>query len=133
MKLKSRRRRASIMFLTSFGDLAFLLNIFFMVASVFIREGHIRAKEARSPDIDQMREAVVSVVMDEKGQIWLQGQRCELQALESQVAYLITERKDKRVLLKIDKDQRQRDFGDVFFALSSAGADLVVLGQKEGK
>ena len=131
MKLKRRRRKAFLVPMTSFGDIAFLLIIFFMVASVFMKEAHIKVKEAASPDVDRA-ETTVSIVLDEAGGVWLQGHACPPDALESAVEALLQDKNDKRVAVKIDRDQLQEDFGPVLAALAGAGADIVMLGEKEG-
>ncbi len=130
MKLKRRSRKSAMVPLTSFGDIAFLLIIFFMVASVFMREQHISVTEAKSPDIDLV-EMAVSVVIDEDGNVWLDGQSCPKPALESQLSIVLAAKGDNRVLLKVDKDLRQSDFGDVIAQLASAGAEILLLGEKE--
>lgn len=130
MKLKRRSRKSAMVPLTSFGDIAFLLIIFFMVASVFMREQHISVTEAKSPDIDLV-EMAVSVVIDEDGNVWIDGQGCPKPALESQLSIVLAAKGDNRVLLKVDKDLRQSDFGDVIAQLASAGAEILLLGEKE--
>lgn len=129
MKLRRRPSRKVLIPLTSFGDIAFLLIVFFMVASVFMREQHIVVKAASSPDVDQL-EMAVSVVLDEKGNLWLEGKSCPKPALESQLSILLDARDDKRVLLKIDRNLHQKDYGDVIAKLADAGAEILLLGEK---
>ncbi len=132
MKRIRRSRKKALVPLTSFGDIAFLLIIFFMVASVFMREQHIKVTEARSPDIERV-EMAVSVVIDGEGNVWLDGKSCPKPALESQLAIVLEAKGDKRVMLKVDKDLRQKDFGDVIASLADAGAEILLLGEKERK
>ena len=131
MRLPKRKRRAPFIPITSFGDIAFLLIIFFVLASVFMKEKDIKAVLARSRDIEETESKIVSVVLDRKGELWLQGQRCAPAALESQVASLIGGLKDKSVMVRIDKDQAHETFEGVIKALSTAGADIILLGQRE--
>jgi len=130
MKLRRRARKKALVPLTSFGDIAFLLIIFFMVASIFMREQHINVTEAASPDIDLV-ELTVSVVVDEEGEVWLDGQSIPKPALESQLSLMLEGQADRRVMLKIDRNLRQRDFGDVIGILADAGAEILLLGEKE--
>lgn len=132
MKLPRKKRRAALVPLTSFGDIAFLLIIFFMVASVFMREGHIDVREAASPDIDKVK-ASLSVIMDREGELWIDGKKCPKPALESQVSAALMGREKQVVMLKIDKDRRQEDFGDVLRALAETDAEILLVGRKEGK
>lgn len=130
MRLVRRKKRAFLIPMTSFGDIAFLLIIFFMVASVFMKEAHIKVQQASSPDVDKAK-GQISVVMDTEGQVWLEGHSCPIEALESAVGAMLDDRADKSVMVKIDRDLPQKDFGTVLAALAEAGADIVMLGEKE--
>jgi biopolymer transport protein ExbD len=110
------------------GDIAFLLIIFFMVTSNFIKEAHVEIEQASAPDIDVIKESQVSVTMDKDGNLWLQGQPCPVQVLEEGVSALVAEREEKVVMLKIDKDLPNGRFGPVFLALSRAGAEIALVG-----
>jgi biopolymer transport protein ExbD len=133
VKLERKKAQAPYVPTASFGDIAFLLIIFFMVASVFMKEAHIEAKDARSPDVDKIEAPNISVVLDTKGELWLQGEKCTFDALEPSVAALLGDRADRTVAVRIDKDQLQKDYGRVLLGLSGAGADIVMLGQKEAR
>jgi biopolymer transport protein ExbD len=132
MKIKRPVRRMSFVPTASFGDIAFLLIIFFMVASVFMKEANIKIKPATSEDIDKVKTTPVSLVVDTEGKCWLQGEEFARDALEPELSVLLHDRLDKKVLLKVDKGQKQKDFGPVIKALSSAGAEIVLVGEKRG-
>ncbi len=127
-----KRNRLSIMVpVASMADIAFLLIVFFMLTSNFLKEGHVDIEQATSPDIEEIKESSISVTMDEDGQVWLQGQPCPIEALKGGVQVLIDDAEDKTVMLKIDKWLSQKDFGDVFLSLSNAGAEIALVGIKE--
>lgn len=110
------------------GDIAFLLIIFFILTSTFMRESYIKATPPSSPDVKRMKDAEVSISMDEKGQIWLQGTPCQLSSLESGVNALLQDKTEKLVMVKIDKSLTQSQFGPVLMALSNAGAEMIMVG-----
>jgi biopolymer transport protein ExbD len=131
MSVKRRKRMKALIPTTSMADLAFLLNIFFMVTSNFIKEGHIELAQPRAPEIESMKETQISVALDKNGDLWLQGKPCPVEVLEEGVKTLLAELGEKTVMVKIDKDARQEKFGPIFLALSRAGAELALIGQKE--
>jgi biopolymer transport protein ExbD len=133
VKIARPKRRAPYVPTTSFGDIAFLLIIFFMVSSVFMEESHIEVGLPASRDIDRVDEVPVSVILDRQGNLWLQGQPCAKEALEAAVAALISDSKEKRVAVKIDRDREQKEYGDIMLAIAGAGADIVLLGEKEAR
>jgi biopolymer transport protein ExbD len=117
--------------LASMGDIAFLLIIFFMLTSNFIKEAHIKVTPPASPDIEVLKESRVSLSMDEEGNVWLQGQPCPQALIESATETLLENQEDKVVVLKIDKGLTQEQFGPVLMALSKAGAEIALVGTKE--
>ncbi len=124
MKLSRHKRRAPFVPVASFGDIAFLLIIFFMVASVFMRESHIEVREARAPEIEDVEEIRVSIVMDRHGEVWLQGQPCPVGALAARVETLLGDSEQRRVTLKIDRERRHAEFGALMLALSEVAEAL---------
>lgn len=131
MKIKRICRRKPYVPTASFGDIAFLLIIFFMVTSVFMREKHIEVYEAKAVEVEKIAAKTISVVVDVNGEIWLQGDKCPFDALGPSISVLLEGNKEKVVMVKIDKDQSQENFGKVLLAVSSAGADIALLGQKD--
>ena len=115
----------------SMGDIAFLLIIFFMLTSNFIKEAHVNVEPAAAPGIGPMKESQVSVTMDKQAKVWLQGQPCPVEILEEGVTALLAEREDKAVMLKIDKEVNHEAYGPVFMALSRAGAEIALVGKTE--
>ena len=57
------------------GDIAFLLIIFFMLASNFMKTANVDMEEPSSSDLEQQEAAKQSVTMDRNGDIWFQGQK----------------------------------------------------------
>ncbi len=132
MKIKRPVRRMPFVPTASFGDIAFLLIIFFMVASVFMKESSIKIKPAVSADIDKVKSVPISVIIDSDGKIWLQGEEYAKDALESELTAVLRDKTDKEVYLKVDRGRKQKEFGQVLMALSNAGAEIVLVGEKRG-
>jgi len=131
MKLQRKQRPLSEINVGAFSDIAFLLIIFFMLTSNFIKEGHVKIEQAEAPDIETLEESSVSVSVDEAGEVWLQGSPCPMDILSRGVESLLEDRDDKVVMLKIDRNMPQEKFGEVFLELSKAGAELALVGKEE--
>ncbi len=114
----------------SMGDIAFLLIIFFVLTTNFIKEKDIELEQPESPDIEQMEETQVSVSVDENGEVWLQGDPIHVETLESEVAALVENKEDKAVMLKVDKNLKHSAYGPVVMALSEAGVEIALVGEK---
>ena len=112
------------------ADIAFLLIIFFMLTSNFIKEKDLMIKLATSSDIERLKPSLVSVVVDIQGNVLLQGQPCSTTMLESAVRALLAGKKQRIIMLKVDKDLPEQQFFPVLLAISDAEAQIALIGEK---
>lgn len=117
--------------IASMGDIAFLLIIFFMLTSNFIKNRSIELDEAHSVDVESLKKGQVTVTIDRDSVLRLQGEPCEATQLESGVLSLIQGMEEKRVELKIDKKTLKKVYLPVLMALSRTGAKVALVGQKD--
>ncbi len=114
--------------IVNIGDIAFLLIIFFILTSTFMRETYIKHTPPTSKDIARMKDTPVSVTVDSKGVVWLQGVRTNVETLDSGVSALLEGKKDKMVMVKIDKGLSHQQYGPVLKAVGGAGAEIALVG-----
>ena len=132
MMIKRKRRKMPMaVSVASMGDIAFLLIIFFILASNFAQEAHIDFDPAKSPDIEKMERSQVSVTIDKDGQIWLQGEECPVDLLTSGVEALLDAQDNKVVMLTVHRELPHDVYGAVFLKLSEAGAEIALVGEKK--
>ena len=116
---------------TSMGDIAFLLIIFFMLTSKFMQESHVKFEHAKSPDIQAIEDCPVSVILDENGGIWLQGQPCgSAEMMRLGVEALRGDKKDQKVILKVHKSLTAKQYTPVILELSKAGVKIAFSGER---
>ena len=127
--IERKRRKLPIMVpMASFGDIAFLLIIFFMLASNFVKEAHIELERVEAGNIEEVDPAPVSVTMDVDGVCYLQGAVQPIGSLESAVSMLIENAEDKRVAMTIDKNLVYKQYSEVQMSLVRAGATIIAIG-----
>ena len=68
---KRKRRRQIIVPVASMGDIAFLLIIFFLIASRLAQDKKIT--QPQSLDAVELKESVISVLIDENGHYYVNG------------------------------------------------------------
>ncbi len=131
MKLARKKRKLSIEIpVASMGDIAFLLIIFFMLTSNFMKESHVELEEAESVDVDTIKQTAISVAVDKDGAIWIQGKQAEIEQLQSGVESYMSSLNTKTVMLTIDKNLTHEQYGQVLMELSKAGAELALIGKE---
>ena len=112
------------------GDIAFLLIIFFMLSSNFIKETNVDLDEAESVDIVEIEQSSISIAVDKDAVIWVDGQECSLDSLQARAEEKLAAQNKKTVMLKIDKNLRHEQYGKVLMELSKAGAEIALVGKQ---
>jgi len=133
MKIERKKRVQPCVPMAPMGDIAFLLIIFFMLTSTFIHEAHLTVSLPESPDIERLGDGHLSVLMDQDGELWVQGHPCRLPDLAGILETELTSRPDDLITLKIDRAVRQDQFAPVLVSLSGTGARIAWLGDESNE
>ena len=128
MKLERKEQAEGKIDVGSFSDIAFLLIIFFMLASNFVKEAHIELERVQAGSIEEVEPTTVSVTMDADGVCYLQGAVQPIGSLEVAVSQLIEHAEDKRVAMTIDKNLVYKQYSEVQMSLVRAGATIIAIG-----
>ena len=134
MKRKRKRKGPIMMPIVSMGDIAFLLIIFFMVCSNFVKESNIEYKQPTAEDLDPVDKSGLSVAVDKDGEIYLDGKPVTgSEKLKSDLEKLLADKeqedvKGRSVLFKCDNRLPRDDFQPVLEAIVGAGGIVVAVG-----
>lgn len=131
MKMPRRRQTSVSVPLASMGDIAFLLLIFFILCSNFIKESNIKYEPPKSGDVKSVKEGKVSVIIDNKGDVYLQGMKMPSTDIADALESLLARREgeDARlVVLRCDKGVDKSVFEPVIDAIARAGGMIVAVG-----
>jgi biopolymer transport protein ExbD len=131
---KSRTRKKPVEPpVASIGDIAFLLIIFFVLTSNFVKETAIKLEPPKSDVIDQIEDSQVSVAIDHEGDVFLNGSKTTAKALEGQLGALLKEAtnpKARTVFLKCDQNIEKHVFEPVIEAIAGAGGRVAAIGEE---
>jgi biopolymer transport protein ExbD len=124
MTIRRRKKIKMMIPLASMGDIAFLLIIFFMLVSSFMKNT-MEFDPATSDDVRDLPPAELSVVLDKFNRLWLQGIEITPNELAPAVEVLVGDRRaDSRVHLSIHKELKRKDYMPVIEALSETGVPV---------
>jgi biopolymer transport protein ExbD len=133
--MKKRRKKKNVINVpvASMGDIAFLLIIFFMVASHLSRERH-NLEQPRSLDAIKLKETQVTVTIDVSGNYFLQGRQVyHSDDIEAGVKILLENREteqERTVIFKCDKNITRERFIPVIEAIVKGGGLVGAVGDK---
>ena len=111
-----RHRRAGRMSLTPLIDCVFILLVFFMLQTNFLRPRAIEFAQSAGSAGASTDTTTIAVELQASGAIWLNGAESSLEGLRSYAA-AITEPAQTRVMLAVDPDvvlQQAVDIMDLF-------------------
>ena len=131
MAIRRRKKPSLVLPLSSMGDIAFLLIIFFMLASNFMQTANVDMEEPKSVELEQQEPAKQSVTMDRNGAIWFQGQQVPAREVTDALKALVEADKDLTVHVSIHQGLTHKDFNPLIQAVSESGAKLILTGQPE--
>jgi biopolymer transport protein ExbD len=117
------------------GDIAFLLIIFFILAS--IPKGEVSLTHPETDDLSEIERTGISVVMDEDGQCFFQNnpEPVPVEALTGLIKGHFAspdQNENRRVVVEIDRNLPYEVFKDVYSAVSEAGGIVVARGIIKG-
>lgn len=119
MSVRRKKRPVAVALTTSMGDIAFLLIIFFILASIPKSGRDLTLAEA--PGLGEL-EGTLTVTMDKNSTCWLNDAEITVEGLETAIRNELIKRKEsKLVIVKIDKSVPEASFIKVITAVSSAG------------
>lgn len=129
-----RPRRTATVPIAAMGDIAFLLIIFFMVCSNFAKDAGLRLEPPAAPRLDELRESMIAVAIDEEGRIFLQGTLvANAETVEAALTRLFGEGASaakRTVLFRCDKFTDRAVFEPVLEAIAAAGGIVAAVGEQ---
>ena len=131
MAIRRKKKPNLVLPLSSMGDIAFLLIIFFMLASNFMKTANVDMEEPVASSLEQQEAAKQSVTMDREGAIWFQGQKVDARELPDLLKPFVEADKNLAVHVAIHKGLTHKDFNPLIQAISECGAKLILTGQPE--
>jgi len=131
---RQRKKREFAVPTASMGDIAFLLIIFFMVCSKFSQDVAIKLKPPTAPGLSELSAAVVTISIDEDGQVWIQDKQIpDAEAVEWGVRGLIKDKqgaKGRTVMFRCHKSIGKEVFEPVLEAIAKGGGLIAAMGEK---
>ena len=118
--------------ISSMGDIAFLLIIFFMISSNFIKEASVELKPPRAADLEPIKESPIAVAIDENGMFYIQGNQVpDSEAIEWGVRALVADKETQEgrtVMFRCDQSIQREIFEPVIDSIAKGGGLIAAMG-----
>lgn len=130
MKIQRKRVQANVSSAAT-GDIAFLLIIFFLILARVQDDSHLKWEPASGTNIEQVKNARASVVIDLDKQTYLNGGQIGVGQLEDELDKLLAEDPERAVLLKVHREATAIYYEPAIEAISEAGGTVYHILKKE--
>ena len=111
-------------------DMTFLLLIFFMVTTSFVKETGIVVMRSTAATAEVKEHGTVMIGVDTEGQVYMEGKKIDLRSVRSLVERALAEDPDAGVVVVADRNSNTGDVVKVMDQCRLAGAQNVSLAAK---
>ncbi len=128
-----RRRRRTIfeeegeINLTPMLDIVFIMLIFFVVTSSFVKESGVDVSRPSASTAVRKQQGNIMVAITRDDQIWIDRRRVELHAVRAQVERLHAENPEGEVVIQADRNSRSGLMVQVIDQARLAGVENVAI------
>jgi len=110
--------------MTPMLDIVFIMLIFFIVTATFVKETGIEVKKPMA-EMAQKNTAIILVAISEQGQIWVEGRRVELGAVQGVIARLYAENPKGSLSIQADEEAPAFHIVDIITEAKAAGVENI--------
>ncbi len=114
-------------------DMVFLLLIFFVVTTSFVKEAGIDVQRSTAATAEVKERGNVMLGLTPEGEVWFEGRRIDLRSVRAHVERALAEDPESGVVVVADKDSRTGDVVKVMDQCRLAGAANVSLAARRGE
>lgn len=108
-------------------DVVFLLLIFFIVTTVFVKETGVEVSKPRATSADDLQKQAILIAVTNEGRVWHGGREIGMDGVRAVVAAMLEEDDSLPVIIRADEATPTRDTVAAIDAAKLAGAEAVSL------
>ncbi len=120
--------------LTPMLDIVFIMLIFFIVTSSFVRETGIEVQSPSAASAAEQPGGTILIAVSANGEIWIDRQRVDIRTVRAAVERQRVDQPDSSVIVQADRDSRSGLVIQVMDQVRLAGVqDVAVAATAEGR
>jgi biopolymer transport protein ExbD len=119
--------------ITPMLDVVFIMLIFFIVTTSFVKETGVDISRPSSSQAKQVKKGNILVAIKEDGVIWINKQEVDLRAVRSRVEKMHAENPEASAVIIADRGSRTGDLVEVMDQIKSAGVESISIAAEKGQ
>ena len=122
-RLRQARGEDSEINITPMLDVVFIMLIFFIVTSSFVRESGVEVTRPTAETAEQQERGNIIIGITESGQVWIDNREVDMRAVRVNVERLLAQNPESGVVVMADEGARTGLLVDVMDQARQAGAE----------
>lgn len=118
--------------LTPMLDVVFIMLIFFIVTTSFVKESGIDVNRPSASTAKKKERATILVAISQNGEIWIQKRRIDIRSVRANIERLHAESPEGSVVIQADKLSQTGILVQVMDQIRLAGVENVSVAAQEG-
>ena len=118
--------------LTPMLDVVFIMLIFFIVSTSFVKESGIQVNRPSAATAEKKERANILVAINEAGEIWIQKRKVDIRSVRANVERMHVESPEGSVVIQADKQSKNGLLVQVMDQIRLAGVQNISLAAKMG-
>ena len=119
--------------LTPMLDVVFIMLIFFIVTTSFVKESGIQVNRPNAATAEKKERANILIAISESGEVWIQKRRVDIRSVRANVERLHAESPEGTVVIQADKHSKNGLLVQVMDQVRLAGVNSISLAAKVTK
>ena len=117
--------------LTPMLDVVFIMLIFFIVTTSFVKESGIDVNRPSAKTAKKKQQASILVAISQSGEIWIQRRKVDIRAVRANIERLHAETPEGTVVIQADKRSETGLLVDVMDQVRLAGVESIAVSASE--
>ena len=130
-KFFKRKSEESGIDLTPMLDVVFIMLIFFIVTTSFVKESGIDVSRPSAKTAKKKQRASILVAISQSGEIWIQRRKVDIRSVRANIERLHAESPEGTVVIQADKRSETGLLVDVMDQVRLAGVESIAVSASE--
>jgi biopolymer transport protein ExbD len=117
--------------MTPMLDIVFIMLIFFIVTTSFIKEAGIEVNKPQSDQASRQKAANIFIAITEDGDVWMDKRQIDVERVRANLERLLAEQPTDVVVVQADMESNHGVVVEVMDQIKAAGIDRISIAAKE--
>ncbi|BDU38392.1 Biopolymer transport protein exbD2 [Vibrio nigripulchritudo MADA3029] len=117
--------------LTSMLDIVFIMLIFFIVTSSFVKESGVEVNRPQAAHASSQKDAGIFIAITASNDVFIDKRRVDVERVQAALETLLLDKPDASLVIQADKHSYNGTVVEVMDAAKGAGVDKIALATEE--